>query len=254
MWAGGENGGVVSNFEDRFAIRSWDIDGAGRAQPCSITNFLQEVSVRHAIELGLGRDDLGDDRTWMLSRLRVEMERWPVWQEEVVVRTWPSDVDRLFALRDFELSDGSGARLGGAISAWLVVDTKKRRPLRLPADVKALRPSDAPRAMQGGFDELPAVETPAGRAEFGVRWHHCDFNQHLNQTHYVAWALDLVPSEVLAASWLHSLEIEFRAEARPGDRVASVWEGRGEGEFLHRLEHADDGRELARLRSRWSPA
>jgi len=249
-----QNGVVVSQFEDRFAIRSWDIDGAGRAQPCSITNFLQEVAVQHAIELGLGRDDLGDDRTWMLSKLRVEMERWPAWHDEVSVRTWPSAIDRLFALRDFELHDGAGTRFGGAISAWLVVDTNKRRPLRLPAEVKALRPASAPRVLPGGFTDIPAIATPAGRTESEVRWHHCDFNQHLNQTHYVGWALDPVPAEVLATSWLRSLEIEFRAEARPGDRVASVWEGRGEGEFLHRLEHADDGRELARLRSCWSPA
>jgi medium-chain acyl-[acyl-carrier-protein] hydrolase len=248
-----ENGGVVSHLEDRFAIRSWDIDGTGRALPCTITNFLQEVAIRHAIELGLGREKLGEQRTWMLSRLRLEMERWPAWQDDVVVRTWPSDIDRLFALRDFELRDGAGDPLGAAVSAWLVVETKRRRPLRLPEEVKALRPDDVPRALAGAFAELPGIATPGGRAEFEVRWHDCDFNRHMNQTHYVAWALDLVPFEVLASSWLRSLEIEFRAEARPGDRVVSVWEGRGEGEFLHRLEHAEDGRELARLRSRWRP-
>ena len=250
----GQNGDVVSHLEDRFAIRSWDIDGVGRALPCTITNFLQEVAIRHAIDLGLGRDAMGENRTWMLSKLRIEMERWPVWQDALVVKTWPSDLDRIFALRDFELRDDTGTRIGGAVSAWLVVDTKKRRPLRLPEEVKALRPEGVPRALPGEFADLPVVDTPQGRAEFEVRWHNCDFNRHLNQTHYVAWALDLVPDEVLATSWLRSLEIEFRAEARPGDRVVSVWEGRGEGEFLHRLEHADDGRELARLRSRWSPA
>ena len=197
---------------------------------------------------------MGEGRTWMLSKQRVEMDRWPVWQDEVVVRTWPSAIDRLFALRDFELRDGSGARIGGAISAWLVVDTKKRRPLRLPEEVKALRPEGVARALPGGFDELPTITNPQGRAESAVRWHDCDFNRHLNQSHYVEWALSCLPDEVPATSWLRSLEIEFRAEARPGDRVVAMWEGCGEGEFLHRLEHAEEGRELARLRSRWSPA
>jgi len=247
-------GGVIAHWEDRFSIRSWDIDGAGRALPRTLTSYLQEVAVQHAINLGLGQGEFGDGLTWMLSRLRVEMERWPVWRDEVVVKTWPSDIDRIFALRDFELRDGEGARLGGAISAWLVVDTEKRRPKRLPEAVKALRLEDSPRALSCGFDDLPVVTAAEGRAEFEARWHNCDFNHHLNQAYYVAWALDLVPPEVLESSWLRSLEIEFRAEARPGDRVVSVWEGRGEGEFLHRLEHADDGRELARLRSRWSPA
>jgi len=214
--------------------------------------------MHHAIALGLGRDGLGENLTWMLSRLRLEMDRWPMWQDEVLVDTWPSDLDRIFALRDFELCDAEGSRFGAAISAWLVVDETKRRPVRVPDSVKALRPTNAERALTGGFDELPEVGAPEGQAEFEVRWHNCDFNGHLNQAYYVSWALDLVPLEVLSASCLRSLEIEFRAEARPTDRVVSDWEGpvRGhrEGEFIHRLRRADDGKELARLRSRWRPA
>jgi len=202
----------------------------------------------------LGRGKLGESLTWMLSRMRIEMERWPHWHDEVVVKTWPSDIERIFAIRDFEMCDAAGVPFGSATSAWLVVDLDNRRPMRLPESVKALRPDGTVRSLQGGFEAVPEVESPEGSEEYVVRWNNCDFNRHLGAQHYVGWALELVPDEVLSTSWLRTLDIEYRAEARPGDRVVSEWEGRGEGEFTHRLRHAEDGRDLARMRSVWSPA
>ena len=172
----------------------------------------------------------------------------------MVVNTWPSDIERIFAIRDFEMRDAAGVPFGSAISSWIVVNLETRRPARLPEAVKALRPDGTVRSLQGGFEAVPEVESPEGSEEFRVRWNNCDFNRHLGAQHYVSWALDLVPEAVLSTSWLRTLEIEYRAEARPGDLVVSEWEGRGKGEFVHRLRHAEDGRDLARLRSVWSPA
>jgi len=249
-----QNGRVVSTYEKRFTVHAWEIDGAGRVNPRLLNSYLQNAAIHHAIELGLGRGKLGESLTWMLSKMRIEMERWPHWHDEVVVKTWPSDIERIFAIRDFEMCDAAGVPFGSATSAWLVVDLEQRRPMRLPESVKALRPDGTVRSLQGGFAAVPEVESPAGSEEYLVRWNDCDFNRHLGAQHYVSWALDLVPDEVLSTSWLRTLEIEYRAEARPGDRVVSEWEGRGEGEFIHRLRHAEDGRDLARLRSVWSPA
>ena len=249
-----QNGRVVSLYEKRFVVRSWEIDGAGRALPRIVNSMLQNVAIHHAIELGLGRGKLGESLTWMLSKMRIEMERWPHWHDEIVVKTWPSAIDRIFALRDFEVCDPAGMPYGSATSAWIVVDANKRRPMRLPPAVKELRPDGTMRALTGGFTPVPKVESPAGSAEYVVRWNDCDYNHHLGAQHYVSWALDLVPDEVLSTSWLRELDIEYRSEARPGDRVVSEWAPAGEGEFVHRLRHAEDGRDMARLRSVWSPA
>jgi medium-chain acyl-[acyl-carrier-protein] hydrolase len=238
-----ENGGVTATREERFRIRSYEIDGLGRARLRTITNYLQEAAVRHAVELGVARGQMASHLTWMLSRLRLEMARWPRWGDEVVVRTWPSGIERLFALRDFELAAGWGA----ATSAWLVVDVAKRRPVRVPEEVQALRPVDPKRVLEG-FAEIPEAESARYEASFPVRWTECDMNGHANQASYVGWAVDVLPDAFLAAHRPASLEIAFRAAARPGDVVVA----RADGE-LHSLRRAADGKELARLRIRWLP-
>ncbi|MHC4448607.1 MAG: acyl-[acyl-carrier-protein] thioesterase [Planctomycetota bacterium] len=232
---------MAAELRESFRVRSFEIDGHRRALLKTLTNYLQETAIRHAIELKVARGQMEDHLTWMLSRLRLEMKRWPHWGDEVEVRTWPSGLKGLFALRDFELKGW-----GVATSGWVVVDVHKRRPVRVPEAVKALRPENPERALVG-FETLPDPEAVRYDASFPVRWTECDMNGHANQASYVGWAVDVLPGEFLAEHVPTSLEIEFRAEARPGDVVISESDG---ASCILRRE--TDHKELARLRIGWS--
>jgi acyl-CoA thioesterase FadM len=72
-------------------------------------------------------------KAWILSLLHLTIDRLPRWEEEIVVETWPSGLDGLRATREFVLSV-EGAAAARATSAWLVFDTERRQPARLPAD------------------------------------------------------------------------------------------------------------------------
>jgi len=233
---------VDGKLAARFVVASYEVDGRNRARLRTITNYLQEAAVRHAIELGVARGELGENRTWMLSRLRVELGAWPCWRDEVVVETWPSGLDRLHALRDFRIGPGWGV----ATSSWLVVDTVRRRPVRIPETVRSLRPDDPERVL-AGFGDLPEPGPVEHRAEFAVRWSACDVNGHANQSSYVGWLIDALPDEFVRAHEPRAFEIEFRAEARPGDVVVSE-----AGGGIHVLRRREDGREMARARLAWA--
>lgn len=235
---------MVSSWELPFTVRSYEIDGQGRAQLATITNYLQEAAVRHAIELKVARGQMEPHLTWMLARLRVEMRRWPHLGDDVAVRTWPAGLQRLYALRDFELGDGWGV----ATSSWLVVDVHARRPVRVPDSVRSIRLSNPERVLDG-FRKIPELESGRRVAEYPVRWSECDSNGHANLSAYVAWAVDVLPVEFLHAHVPQSLEMEFRAEARPGDTVRSE-----ETDGIHALRRTSDGAVLARARIRWREA
>ena len=50
----------------------------------------------------------------------------------MTLETWPSGIDRLFAIRDFRMVAGEEVLLR-ATSEWMVIDVNRRRPVRLPA-------------------------------------------------------------------------------------------------------------------------
>lgn len=230
-------------WEESFTVRSYQVDGLNRAQPRTIAQFIQEAAVRHALALGVGRAELPGESTWMLSRLRIEMERWPKRGDEVRVVTWPSGRQKLHALRDFSIEG-----YGGATSSWVVVDLARRRPLRLPESVHAIEPPDRPRALGSDPVRFPLPERFDNQRRFRVRWSECDINAHANQSAYIAWAVDALPEE-LCERKLACLDADFRSEACLGDEVVARWTRADQGTVWTVLHDRD--RELARLRMRW---
>ncbi len=170
-------------YTDTFYVHSYEIDTTGTASIKSICNYLQETAGNHADELGVAVDRLSEEnRTWVLSRLHVEMDRYPRWREELQIETWPSGENGLLATREFILSSADGDELGRATSAWLIIDIDRRRPVRIPDYVSEIRLPDRERVLPE-TEELPSMEDPDLEATFRVRHSDLDLNAHVNNVH-----------------------------------------------------------------------
>ena len=55
------------------------------------------------------------------------LTRLPEWEDSIIVKTWPNGTDKLFALRNFDVSYPDGSHIASATSSWLILDrtTKK---------------------------------------------------------------------------------------------------------------------------------
>lgn len=67
----------------------------------------------------------------------------------------------------------------------------------------------------------------------------------------VEWACESIPEETWRARRLAAFEVHFIAECRHGSRIRARTAGAGDGAFVHAVVREEDGRELARLRTRW---
>jgi acyl-ACP thioesterase len=167
----------------------------------------------------------------------------------VTVRTWPSGVDRLFALRDFILQDAEGATLASAVSAWLILDTRSRRPVRIQGIFDPPDSSALPRAFAADMEKLPGCGAPERETAISVRWSDCDVNQHVNNSRYAEWVMEGVAARGIGT--VTALDIDFLAETQhPGTVMVRT---RIEDPSLkaHAIVRAADGAEVARARTRW---
>lgn len=180
--------------------------------------------------------------------MRVRMEAYPKWRDEIRVTTWPCGVERLFAHRDFEIHGADGRRLGVATSAWLLLNIRKRRPARMLDVVKSFAVTDRARAFGGDLGERLA---PPPRADFErafrVRLSDLDVNRHVNNVNYIEWAVEAVPP---GAGMLVDLQVEFLAESLSGDEVVSRCAGAGQV-YQHELVRSSDHKTLALVRTEW---
>jgi medium-chain acyl-[acyl-carrier-protein] hydrolase len=75
---------VKPRFRVRYRVRSDEADPLGRLQVPTLCRLLQEAATAHAAELGVAVDALiGRGVAWVLSRLDLDVKRWPRGEDEI---------------------------------------------------------------------------------------------------------------------------------------------------------------------------
>jgi acyl-CoA thioesterase FadM len=140
---------------------------------------------------------------WVLHRVRIRFLRRPRWNEAVSLTTWPSGMERLYALRQFHIDSAEGERLVDVASAWIILDAVRRRPVRpekhLPED--RIHDQELLTMPTGKTEAISLEETASLRRHVvwqPVRPSDTDRNRHVNNARYLQWLLDGAP-ETLAA-------------------------------------------------------
>lgn len=240
-------------YQAEYKIHTYEIDFRGRARLGSLLNYLQDSAGAQALELGFSVEDLFRlGLTWVLSRYHIKIERYPLLGEKITVQTWPSGRSEFFALRDYEVLDDAGQRILAATSSWMVINLERKQPV--PIDfLYQEKIILSRRALEDNFEPLPLLPSADREVEFPVEINHLDLNRHVNNVVYVQWALEAVPPEILWKQKPVEIEISYKAEALYGDHIISRLYRfpEEENEFWHQIVHRQNGRELARLRTRW---
>ncbi|MCK4879858.1 MAG: hypothetical protein KAS82_04325 [Bacteroidales bacterium] len=241
---------MANIFTKEFLISSYDLNPKGQARLTTMANFFQEVAYHHASELGLGYDDMKSRKTtWVLSRMRIHMKRYPVWNDRIKLETWPSGAERLFALRDFRVLDSKGEVIGMASTAWLIIDLDTHRLIRpkeildqfqmIVHDVKMFEKSLDKIAIPGETERLN---------QHTVAFSDLDIVGHVNNVKYMEWCIDATTSAVNAEQEIRELEINFNHEALFGDRIGISGYKHASGEHYFLATREEDGLEIISAR------
>jgi acyl-ACP thioesterase len=243
-------------WKETYQIRTYEVDCRNRLSILSMFNFMQDAASKHAQALGVSVQQLlSENHTWLLSRLKINIASHPGVNDRLQISTWPTGTQQLFALRDFELRNGNDEVTAVAVSAWLVIDLQRRRPVRILPFVDRLKPLEGRHVLPDTLDKLPGLENHMFEKKFVARHRDLDINQHVNNVSFVEWVVEGVPPSTLHASTLVQLEINFLAEAFYEDSILSACylSDPDTAVYHHSLIRQQDGRELARARSVWRP-
>ncbi len=221
-----------------FQVRSYECGADGAATLPTICNYLQEAASLDAEARGFSKsnfDAAGGNVSWVLTRLRVKMARYPRWEEKIEVVTFPRGGRRIVAWRDFEVRSASGETLGVATTEWMLIDLATRKVVAIPEAVfSCLNPDLKPVLGDTPFTPRLAWPAEAGAGTeplaFKAQKSHIDLNGHVNNVHYIAWMLEPLPVSHVCGE----VEIVFRSETLAGDEVR-VTTAESDGATWHRV-------------------
>jgi len=207
-------------YEDSFSVVSYEADFLGTISLYSLFNRFQDIAGLHAASLQVGYDELRAAKlAWVLSRIKVQIHSLPRWGETVHLATWPKGIERLFAMRDFCMTNDQGEVLVAATSAWLLIDIDKGRPRRietLPIDLQF------PNALHALKDPLDKIQIPEGLLpvfEKPIWLSDIDTNRHVNNAQYAKWITDCFSQDQYSNRRIQSVQINYLEETIQGDTI-----------------------------------
>ncbi|MCE1197484.1 MAG: thioesterase [Marinilabiliales bacterium] len=206
-------------WNERYKITSYQVDFQSKIKPSHLMQLFQESAGNHADHLGAGYLRLMEEGMfWALSRLKVEIEKLPLWGEEIRIETWPCSLVGPYFRRDFHIYDESGALLARGVSGWLLLNAGTMRPQRADRLMVELPMNEGRKAMEAFPDRISSTAlTPSFRKT--LYYNEIDVNNHVNNTRYLDWVMDCFDADFYRSHELKSFALEFLGEMHWGDEV-----------------------------------
>lgn len=205
-------------YEQTFFIDDSRVDCRGYLKPSQLLFFIQQTSGEHSTALSVGYEELEKRRLfWAVTRHRVQITRLPQSGETVRVETWPMPATRVAYPRSTVAYDEKGNECFRSMSLWVLMDLDTRNMI-LPGKSEILVPG----TVRGGELSVPGALVPkvlAGEADRRVCFTDLDRNGHMNNTRYMDWVADLLPSSFHRAGVLREFIICYHTEAREGQTL-----------------------------------
>ena len=224
-------------------------DATGHLFMGHLGNHMLNAADFHSTDRGFGMHYLNSiNRTWVLSRLAIEMSEMPEQYTHFYVETWVESAMRFFTQRNFRVVGEDGHIYGYGRSVWAMIDTITRQPVDLlsihdGALVQWIE-TDKPCPIDKGgrvrmTDAAQLVRT------IDTYYNDVDINGHINSVKYIEHVLDLWSIDWHRQHSIGRFEIAYVAEAHAGDRLALSQESSGDNEYSIRIAK-DDGTEVCR--------
>lgn len=213
---------IVSSEKKR--ITCYESDSTGKMLPTAAMNYFQEVSTNQGNALGIGGDYLKEKGlAWFLVKYVIQFSEYPLYQDEVTVTTCATGMDKFCATRRFTVEDETGKVKIIANTQWLLINRETEKMERIDEHPEM----DAYECFEKGeplFKKIQKINRIDVEKNFSVRFLDIDFNKHVNHVKYLAWAIEILPLEVVKTMSLREARIVYKAQCFYGDVVTAQGE------------------------------
>lgn len=186
-------------------------------------NNLLNAADFHSNDRGYGVNYLNSvNKTWVLSRLSVELDEIPAIYEDFVVETWIDSVMRYFTNRNFKITNKDGYVYGYGKSIWAMIDTTTRQPV----DILKTSNETISEYLEADYAN-PIKKSSRVKLDDDLKlqqsilttYSDIDINGHVNSIKYIEHILDLFPIEYYKKYRIKKFDIAYIIESHNNDKL-----------------------------------
>lgn len=204
-------------YEKEYKVRYSEVTEKAEASLSALVSYFQDTTMFHSDTVGQGIGDLmQQNMAWLLASWRIQVSRYPKYAQTIRARTWATKFASVYGYRDFSLLDEAGNVLALASSVWIQYDAKAKKMKRVTQEIADVYGAEGNFAFPDGEEgriRVPKEYTDIGSVE--VRRRDLDTNNHVNNIHYIDYALDALPEGME----VRELRVSYKKAAVLGDII-----------------------------------
>jgi acyl-ACP thioesterase len=210
----------VPVYPKKYHIETNDVDFAKQLKLSSLFGYFQEIASLHADNLGVGINTIEQIGVrWALIRIRVDIIRNPLMNEEVFIETGYPEPKKFEFIRDYSVKDNGGNIIVKAISSWIIFDIETKELRKRDLITNGFPQSTKDRALDCRFEKLRALGQPEMVYKKVIRYSDIDFNGHLNNSKYIDFIMDCFTMKDHKKYRVKTIEVNYTSEALPEDTI-----------------------------------
>ncbi|OFI05371.1 acyl-ACP thioesterase [Clostridium acetireducens DSM 10703] len=211
--------------EKEYEIHYYEVDYKKRVLITTIIDYLSDTATYQSEELNVGINYLSNQHmAWVLYKWDIDIKKYPMYREKIVVKTEPYSFRKFYAYRKFEITDTHGQVIVEANSVWLLINTDKRKAVRITEDMYKGYGLDKSENKLLNIKKINSPIRIDAEKYFNVRYSDIDVNKHVNNVKYVNWVIESIPIDLIKDYKLKSIKVAYRKETTYGEKIKVITE------------------------------
>lgn len=195
-----------------------DVDFMNECRLSKVFQWFSKIAMANAEQIGLWYTKLQEQYGWVVTKQSLHLDEPIRCGDKVKLETIPGKASRVIFPRYYFVTRDDGNVIGKCSSIWTLIDIDKRR-IVMPRKIGLGYDSENAKML---LEEPEDIDTSVD-FEFietrQVRYSDVDYNQHMNNTMYIDWALDLIDIDYHREKFICDASIQYKKEIMPKENV-----------------------------------
>lgn len=208
---------MSKKYSKKYRVPFYHSDAIRQMTLPAILNVALQIAGEQSTLLGRSDSWISEkyNLSFIVTEYSINITRLPYFLEEIIIETEIVSYNKFFCYRDFMFMNAeSKEELLRIHSTWVLMDIDSRKVSRVIENITTPFDTKMVSKIERGHKFLSALINPVTHT-YRVRFSDIDMNQHVNNTKYYDWAVDLLDFEFLTTYTPKEIYIKYNHEVRP---------------------------------------
>jgi len=212
-------------YECKYRIGFTDVGGSNKLTNKAVLKILENAGGMQSEEVGYGLNQIeSTGLSWVLLAWKVQVLSRPLYNEELLIKTWARNTTKVSTYRDYEIYDNKGSLVVRASSKWALININTKSIEKITDEIiSKYEPEEKGVFENDTIDKLKEPVECDSKLEYKVLRSDIDINDHVHNLYYLDFAYEALPEKIYRAKEFDNIEIMYKKQIKLGDKIVCLY-------------------------------